>query len=292
MHLKCIPYDACAFGAESLNDAPVAYGKSKISGNTKATYILHSKGGCMPGQQDIFTPNARTKPDDHDPIDDNKIIKAFQREQNNKLHKPCSSKYAKLSADSFTYDAYFPHDDESLNIAIQAAYRQLYGNYFPMESERPIELERRLRNGDIPIREFIRQLAKSTFYRLHFFELVSQQRFIELNFKHILGRPPLNQNEIAKHIKLLSDSGFDYQIDHLIDSDEYDEAFGAHIVPYQRCWDSPLGSTTSSFVKIAKLTKSFATSDNAKSTSNCYGGKSLLIQELANEKYKKIEQLS
>ena len=51
------------------------------------------------------------------------------------------------------------------------------------------------------IRDFIRSLAKSQFYRTHYYENVNQQRFIELTFKHLLGRPPQSQEEIIKHNK-------------------------------------------------------------------------------------------
>ena len=70
-------------------------------------------------------------------------------------------------------------------------------------------------------------------------------------------------------------------------------AFGEDTVPYQRCWESPCGYRTSSFNNTAKLTKGFATSDNAihqRTTSeDALGGKSLLLNELANEINKEIE---
>ena len=70
----------------------------------------------------------------------------------------------------FTFQEYAPFDDTSLDLAIIASYRQIFCNFKPMESERSIDAERRLRNGDITIREFIRTLANSEFYRYHFFE--------------------------------------------------------------------------------------------------------------------------
>ena len=57
--------------------------------------------------------------------------------------------------------------------------------------------------------------------------------------------------------------GFDSHIDALIDSAEYTEVFGEDTVPFLRCWNSPCGLTTSSFNNLAKLSRSFATSDNA-----------------------------
>ena len=40
------------------------------------------------------------------------------------------------------------------------------------------------------MRDFVRGLAKSSFYKDRFFRSVAPQRGIELNFKHLLGRAP------------------------------------------------------------------------------------------------------
>ena len=261
--MSYIPRKALKFGAESLTQYPIKYSKTKISGSKNTTYILHSKGGCMPGQPEIFNENSRKNPDLSFSVKENRITRAFQLEKLINERQPIGKKYITDSLSSFTYDEFYPHDDHSLNIAIKAAYKQIYGNLYPFESERPIEVERRLRNGDLNIREFVRQLAKSIFYRVNYFENVNQQRFIELNFKHILGRPPFGQDEVIKSIKLLNDEGFDQHIDLLVDSKEYFELFGDHTVPFMHCWDSPCGVKTSSFINSSLMTKSFATSDNA-----------------------------
>ena len=256
---------------------PVKYGKVRVSGSNQTTYILHSKGGCMPGQNLKFAINSKSMPALDSSLHENNVMNAFKKESLKKLSMPIGIKYNNSEANYFTYNAFSPIDDESLNFAIQASYKQIYGNLHPMESERPIELDRRLRNGDITIREYIRELAKSSFYRLHFFEKVSQQRSIELNIKHILGRPVIEQSEIIKHIEYLNNYGFDYHIDQLIDSHEYSIIFGDDTVPYMRSWNSHIGLSTKSFINSAKLCKSFATSDNA-----C-DGKSSLFNELINK---------
>jgi len=261
--MSSIPVDALHFGGLRMTESRVSYDKTRISGSTNVSYILHSKGGCMPGQQEIFTTNSRSAPGTNTPVKGNTITFAFVRERHIEKKPIIGVKFPKRNLDGFTYQEYLPHDDDTLDIAIKASYRQVFGNFFPMESERSIESERHLRNGDITIREFIRQLAKSPFYRSNYFDKVNQQRFIELSFKHLLGRPPLNQKEIIKHVEMIHQEGFEYHINYLIDSLEYEEAFGAFTVPFQRCWNSPCGSTTSSFVNTAALTRSFATSDNA-----------------------------
>ena len=279
-----IPIKANKFGAESLNQYPVRYGKSKVSGSLITTYIMHSKSGCMPGQSYKFIDNSRSIPNFNFSLKENRITRAFKIDKliNSKLS--IGIKYSNTIENSFTYDEFQPNDDDSLLISINSVYRQVYGNFYSFESERPIELERRLRNGDITIREFVRQIAKSTFYKKHYFENVTQQRFIELNFKHLLGRPPFDQSEIVKSIDLLSNQGFDDHIDYLVDSTEYFESFGEHTVPFMRCWNSSVGIRTSSFINSYKIVQSFATSDNAIhskiSQEDLMSGQSILLNQL------------
>ena len=91
---------------------------------------------------------------------------------------------------------------------------------------------------------------------------ISQERLIKLTFMHILGRPIFNQDELINSINIMLERGFREHIDHLIDSSEYTKHFGENIVPFQRCWNSPYGVKTSSFVKTACYRKGYASSDN------------------------------
>ena len=291
--MSFIPFDALEFGGRSLTQTRIAYDKTRISGSTNASYILHSKGGCMPGQKDLFTNNSRSSPGIGWTVAENPITNAFKRERYIEKQHPIGVKYPKTHLENYTYDQYVANDDDSLNLAIRASYRQVFGNFALMESERPIELERRLRNGDIAIRDFIRSLAKSEFYRTHYFHNVSQQRFIELTFKHLLGRPLQSQVEVIKHIEFIHNEGFDYHIDSLIDSLEYQEVFGEYTVPFQRYWDSPSGSKTVDFVNTACLTRSFATSDNTihgrRTLAAEASGQAQLLDNLTKEKPNEIE---
>ena len=272
--MSYIPTDALKFGGESLNKYPVKYGKSRVSGSNLTSYFLHSKGACMPGQNLIFCKNSRSKPSLDSSLLGNNIMSSFNKESLKAQNHPIGLKFNNDHIDCFTYDEYSPIDDDSLKIAIEASYKQIYGNFHPMESEQPIDLNRRLRNGDLSIREFIRELAKSPFYKYHFFEKVNQQRSIELNIKHILGRPIINQKEIIRHVEYLINYGFNYHIDNLIDSNEYSLIFGDHTVPYMRSWSSHCGLSTKSFISSAKLCRAFATSDNI------INGKSILVNEM------------
>ncbi len=216
----------------------------------------------MPGQAKIFVDNSRFEASNKSYKYTLELRNIYKREKFRKSKKPIGNKFTHNSLDYFTYQKFSPYSDASLEIAIVASYKQIYGNLFAMESERSVDIERRLRNGDIPIREFIRGLSKSSFYRKNFVEKVSQKRSIELNFMHLLGRPLTDHEEIQKNIKLINEEGFEAHVDSLVNSLEYEEFFGEDIVPYERFWNSPCGAMTSSFINTALFKKGFASSDN------------------------------
>jgi phycobilisome rod-core linker protein len=117
---------------------------------------------------------------------------------------------------------------------VWAAYRQVFSEHETLRFNRQITLETRLANGSITVRDFIRELAKSE----RFYSLVvavnDNYRLVEICLKRLLGREPYNQDEkIAWSIKI-GTLGFHGFVDVLIDSDEYTQAFGDTIVPYQR----------------------------------------------------------
>ena len=95
-----------------------------------------------------------------------------------------------------TFDRFSPSDVEALRECIDAAYRQVLGNTHVMAYERCDSFEAEFADGRLCTREFVRHLAKSELYKSRYLFKVSAYRVIELNFKHLLGRPPLNQQEI------------------------------------------------------------------------------------------------
>jgi hypothetical protein len=90
-----------------------------------------------------------------------------------------------------------PEEKQTL---ISAVYKQVLGNPHVMDSERLGTEESQLCNASLSVREFVRAVAKSSFYRRRYFESCAPYRFVELNFKHLLGRAPLDQAELSKHI--------------------------------------------------------------------------------------------
>ncbi|MEM9484454.1 MAG: phycobilisome rod-core linker polypeptide [Cyanobacteria bacterium P01_F01_bin.116] len=159
----------------------------------------------------------------------------------------------------------WPSDSlDTIETVIRAIYKQVLGNAHVMESERlaMADAESQLRSHTITVREFIRQLTKSELYRARFFEPCSRNRFIELNFKHLLGRAPNSYSDIADHSHLLESAGFKAEIDSYLDSDEYEQAFGENTVPYYRGHKSPTGQKVSGFANLLKLLRGAASNDN------------------------------
>ncbi len=117
---------------------------------------------------------------------------------------------------------------------IRAAYTQILGTNLLLDSFRNRVLESKLLNGDLSIREFVRALAKSEYYRETFYLSCSNNRFVELSFKHLLGRPPYTQRETFDYSSIASRKGFEATINALVDSPEYQEIFGEDTLPYAR----------------------------------------------------------
>jgi phycoerythrin-associated linker protein len=123
---------------------------------------------------------------------------------------------------------------DDVQTVIRAVYKQVLGNPHVMDSERLVTAESQLCDRSISVREFVRAVAKSDFYRSRYFECCAPYRFVELNFKHLLGRAPQDQREVSEHIVRCVAEGYDAEIDSYIDSDEYQNAFGENTVPYYR----------------------------------------------------------
>ena len=155
--------------------------------------------------------------------------------------------------------------EEDLQGVIRAAYRQVLGNTHVMESHRLISAESLLRNGDITVRGFVRAIAQSELYRSLFFDNSSPYRFIELNFKHLLGRAPQDQAEISEHVQTYNAHGYDAEIDSYIDSEEYAESFGENVVPSPTGNRTQTGSTNVNFNRTFALMRGYAANDVGKS---------------------------
>jgi hypothetical protein len=159
---------------------------------------------------------------------------------------------------------------------IRAVYRQVLGNQYVMASERLEGPESLFKRGYLSLREFVRQVAKSGLYKAKFFENCNAYRFIELNFKHLLGRAPQNKAEMLHHFTILQEQGVDAEIDSYIDSAEYQERFGEETVPYLHGWDYSKGQEGLQFSWMMQLARGVAASVKGESSgTNFHLGKAL-----------------
>lgn len=155
-------------------------------------------------------------------------------------------------------------DEGNVQAVIRAAYRQVFGNEHIMLSERLTGAESLLRQGQITVRDFVRSLALSELYREKFFYPNFQIRFIELNYKHLLGRAPYDQVEISSHLDLYENKGYEAEINSYIDSPEYQQSFGENVVPYYRdLVTTGVGQKTVGFTRLFQLYRGYANSDRA-----------------------------
>ena len=165
-------------------------------------------------------------------------------------------------ADS-TYELWSTNGVDEVQAVIRAVYKQVLGNPHVMESERLVTAESQLSDRSISVREFVRLVAKSDFYRTRYFQKCAPYRFIELNFLHILGRAPQDQTEISEHIIRCVEQGYAAEIDSYIDSEEYQSAFGENIVPYYRGRSSEANTKQVGYNRMSALDRGFAQIDSA-----------------------------
>lgn len=118
---------------------------------------------------------------------------------------------------------------------IKATYRQIFERDITRAYSQFIsDLESKVKNGDISMKEFVRRLGKSPLYRKQFFEPFINSRALELAFRHFLGRGPSSREEVQKYFSIVSSGGLAALIDALVDSQEYSDYFGEETVPYLR----------------------------------------------------------
>ncbi|HYW22421.1 MAG TPA: phycobilisome rod-core linker polypeptide [Nodularia sp. (in: cyanobacteria)] len=142
-------------------------------------------------------------------------------------------------------------------LVINAAYCQvldIFSGQVPQDFRRS-NLDSKLRNGEISVREFVRELASSEIYRKRFYTPYPNTKVIEFLFRHLLGRAPATQGEIRQYNKLLADSGLRAAVEAIVDSAEYARFFGEDVVPYPRYPSLPAGNYLGSVQAAADLVK-------------------------------------
>lgn len=121
------------------------------------------------------------------------------------------------------------------NAVVKAAYRQVFERDITRAYSLAISnLESKVKNGEISMKEFIRRLGKSPLYRKNFFEPYINSRALELAFRHFLGRGPSSREEVQTYFSIVSEGGLPALVDALVDSKEYGDYFSEETVPYLR----------------------------------------------------------
>ncbi len=151
------------------------------------------------------------------------------------------------------------HADE----VIQSVYKQVFGNRHLMELDVNKSLEALFMNGDLTVQGFVTALAQSDTYKKLFLDDKSPYQFVELNFKHLLGRPPHDQQELMEHVKRMNTEGYDAEIASYTYSEEYLSAFGIDQVPYNRSSESINGGRTINYTRGIAVDAGFAGYDAA-----------------------------
>lgn len=170
------------------------------------------------------------------------------------------------------------------NEVVKAAYRQIFERDISRAYGLGIsDLESKVKNGSISMKEFIRQLAKSPLYRKNFYEPYINSRALELAFRHILGRGPSSREEVQTYFAIISKGGLPALVDALVDSKEYSDYFGEETVPYlrglgqeaQECrnWGAQqdLFKYSAPFRKVPQFITTFAAQDQPLPDQHPYG---------------------
>jgi phycobilisome core-membrane linker protein len=123
--------------------------------------------------------------------------------------------------------------NHSVETIIKGVYRQVLGRE-PFSGQHLTVAETKLKNGEISVREFVRQLAKSIWFRNLYWDNLYITKAIECIHRRLLGRPTYGRAEMNRYYDLCSKKGFYALVDAILDSDEYLETFGEDTVPYER----------------------------------------------------------
>ena len=123
--------------------------------------------------------------------------------------------------------------ESSTQKIVIAAYRQVFGREV-YDGQRLKSAENKLENGDITVREFIRVLAKSETFRKMYWSSLYVCKAVEYIHRRLLGRPTYGRKEINYYFDICAKKGLYALVDAIIDSQEYNEAFGEDTIPYER----------------------------------------------------------
>ncbi len=123
--------------------------------------------------------------------------------------------------------------ESSTRSVIDAVYVQVLGTAGYAGERLKVE-EIKLENGDICLRNFIREVARSAAFRRRYWNGLYITKAIEIIHRRLLGRPTFGRWEIDAYFDTAARKGFYGLVDAILDSPEYSESFGEDTVPYER----------------------------------------------------------
>ncbi len=132
---------------------------------------------------------------------------------------------------------------EERKVALHQIYQQVLERQ-PYAFERKIlaKAEKDFLNDKIGVKRFLKILGHSEVYLNEFYYRSSNLKFLELSFKHFIGRAPINHDELHEYSDVLMCKGVYEVITRMIDSEEYRKRFGCFTVPHpytESVYDSP-----------------------------------------------------
>ncbi|HZG39432.1 MAG TPA: phycobilisome rod-core linker polypeptide [Nodosilinea sp.] len=119
----------------------------------------------------------------------------------------------------------------------QAALHQIYAQVlerqpYGFERKQLAKIEAEFLKNKIGVKRFLRELGHSEVYLNEFYYNSSNPKFIELCFKHFIGRAPSDRAEMHDYCDILMRHGVKAMITALLDSEDYLRHFGCFTVPH------------------------------------------------------------
>jgi phycoerythrin-associated linker protein len=119
----------------------------------------------------------------------------------------------------------------------QAALYQIYAQVlerqpYAFERKQLAKAEEDFLRDKIGVKRFLKILGHSSVYLNEFYYSSSNLKFLELCFKHFMGRAPRDRQEVQLYCDILMRDGVQTLITQMIDSEDYRKHFGCFTVPY------------------------------------------------------------
>jgi hypothetical protein len=116
----------------------------------------------------------------------------------------------------------------------QIYYQVLERQPYEFERKKLAKLEKDFLRDKIGVRRFLKEFGCSDIYLESFYSPSSNVKFLEVCFKHFLGRAIASHEEMRHYDRILTTLGVAKAIHAMLDSEEYRKNFGCFTVPYQR----------------------------------------------------------